>query len=91
MMKSRHNTGGMFNHAHACIPKPFNPEFDPRAKGWWRDAIASMQAEGWYENHTRPENAAEFRRRYDVLKEAAGPITESVWAAYYKANDILLV
>lgn len=58
---------GMFNHDVA--PAPFNPLYDPKAKARYAEVTASMERDGFYDSHTREECAAEWRRRYDALKE----------------------
>ena len=50
------------------VPAPFNSLYDPRAKHIHREAIDSMVSDNFYDNHTREECAAEFRRRYDKIK-----------------------
>lgn len=62
---------GPFDYWHRNKPRPFNPEYDARARDWGRTASASMEADHFYATHTRAECAAEWRRRYDAAKEAA--------------------
>ena len=47
-------------------PRPFNPAYDPKAKGRYAAVTASMEADGYYEKNTRAECAVEWRRRYEV-------------------------
>lgn len=68
-MKDKYNTYlGGFDYEHKNPPAPFNPDADPAAKQWYADVTASLEADGFYETHTRQECAAEWRRRYDVLE-----------------------
>ena len=60
-----------FAALHANPPAPFNPDYDPRAQGWRNQASDSMMQDGFYDNHTREECAAEWRRRYDALRSSA--------------------
>ena len=48
---------GPFDFWHRNKPAPFNPAYDPKA-------------DDFYATHTRPECAAEWRRRYDAEKAA---------------------
>ena len=50
-------------------PKPFNPDFDPKAKDRSSKVTASMEQDFFYDNHTREECRLEYLRRYDLLKE----------------------
>lgn len=63
---------GPFNYD--LEPLPFNPAYDPRAKDWSKQAAESMERDGFYDKHTRAECAAEWRRRYDAIQQAAGPL-----------------
>jgi hypothetical protein len=53
---------------HDKAPATFNPQFDPKAKARSAQVSASMEADGFYDKHTREECKAEWRRRYDALK-----------------------
>lgn len=53
---------------HNYQPTPFNPEYNQRAKLWAKEATSSMEAEGYYANHTREECKVEWRKRYDAAK-----------------------
>lgn len=57
-----------FEWLHNNPPIPFNPDFDPKAKDRSSRVTASMEADKFYDNHTREECAIEWRRRYDDLK-----------------------
>lgn len=57
-----------FEKLHKNPPPPFNPEFNAQSLVWFREVTHSMEREGFYENHTREECAAEWRRRYDLVK-----------------------
>ena len=59
---------GFFQHEWNNPPPPFNPLFDPLAKGRSERVVTSMEADKFYDSHTREECAAEYRRRYDALK-----------------------
>lgn len=61
---------GSFAWHHDNPPEPFNPEADPKAKERYRAVSASMEADGYYERHSREECKAEWGRRYDALKAA---------------------
>ena len=60
---------GPFTFWHNNQPKPFNPDYDPKAKARYAKVTESMEKDGFYDNHTRQECAAEWRKRYDELKE----------------------
>lgn len=55
-----------FGAMHDNPPAPFNPAFDPTAKARSERAAREMEAEGYYETHTREECAAEYKRRCAV-------------------------
>jgi len=57
-----------FEYWHRNPPPPFNPEYDPKAKGRFSRVSASMEADDFYSTHTRAECKAEFRRRYEQFK-----------------------
>jgi hypothetical protein len=59
----------IFEYWHNNPPPPFNPDFDPKAKDRGRAVATSMEADGFYENHTREECAAEYRRRYELRQQ----------------------
>lgn len=59
---------GPFQHEWNHPPAPFNPDFDPKAKGRYEAVTASMEADDFYATHTREECKEEWRRRYDKLK-----------------------
>ena len=61
---------GPFDFWHRNKPAPFNPAYDPKADGRRARVTASMEADDFYATHTRPECAAEWRRRYDAEKAA---------------------
>lgn len=44
-------------------PPPFNPCYDPRHGPVMQAAALAMDAEGYYDAHTRDECATELRRR----------------------------
>ena len=46
-------------------PPPFNQDFNPKAKQRYMDVTTSMEADGFYKNHTREECRIEWRHRYD--------------------------
>lgn len=56
-------------HQFARDPVCLNPDADPLAKGRCEKVTASMVADDYYANHTREECKAEWRIRYDTLKE----------------------
>lgn len=59
---------GPFDFWYRNKPVPFNPAYDPKADGRRTRVTASMEADNFYTDHTRPECAAEWRRRYDAEK-----------------------
>jgi hypothetical protein len=59
---------GLFTEQWRNPPKPFNPDFDPKAKDRYAQVTASMEADDYYSHHTRKECAKEWRTRYDALK-----------------------
>ena len=60
---------GFFEDQWNNPPPPFNPDFDPLAKGRFERVTASMEADNFYEGRSREECASEWRRRYEALKE----------------------
>lgn len=50
-------------------PKPFNPNYDPKASARYEKVTKSMVADNYYANHTRAECKEEWRRRYEKLQE----------------------
>jgi hypothetical protein len=59
---------GLFTEQWRSPPPPFNPEFDPRARGRFERVTASMEADGFYSGHTREECREEWRKRYEELE-----------------------
>ena len=57
-----------FEYQHTNPPAPFNPDFDPGAKARYAKVSESMEADKYYDNHSRQQCATEWARRYDVLK-----------------------
>lgn len=57
-----------FEHLHKNPPAPFNLTYDPEAADRMRTAAESMEADGFYDSHTREECAAEIKRRAEGLK-----------------------
>ncbi len=57
-----------FERLHNNPPPAFNPAFDPKAKARSNKVTQSMEADGFYLNHTREQCAVERARRYDELK-----------------------
>jgi hypothetical protein len=53
--------------ALSAKPSPAKPVFDPKANARYAKVTASMEADGFYDGHTREQCAAEWRRRYDEL------------------------
>lgn len=49
-------------------PLPFNPDYDPQAKGRYEKVTNSMEQDGFYSSHTREECRIEWTKRYDNLK-----------------------
>lgn len=70
-MKEEYAYCGLFTEQWRNPPAPFNPEYDPAAKGWYAQVTKSMEADGYYDTHTREECRVEWRARYDHLKEKA--------------------
>ena len=60
---------GMFTYQWNHPPAPFNPDYDPGAAGRYEQVSRSMEADGFYDTHTREECAVEWGKRYDKLKE----------------------
>jgi hypothetical protein len=56
--------------ALALKSAPVKSLFDPNANVRYAKVTASMEADGFYDGHTREECAAEWRRRYDELAMA---------------------
>ena len=59
---------GGFDDAWKHPPAPFNPSFDPKAKERFEAVSKSMEADGYYADHTREECKEEWRRRYELLE-----------------------
>ncbi len=55
-----------FEHLHDNPPAPFNPLYNPLADTWSDEVSAAMEAEGFYDTHSREECAIEFRWRYEA-------------------------
>lgn len=63
------NTGNAFwDYHHNNPPAPFNPDYDPKAKDRYVAVSASMEADGFYLNHSREEARIEWAKRYDALR-----------------------
>jgi len=62
---------GGFDYEHKNPPKPFNPEADARAEGWYNATTTSMMRDKYYSNHTRAECKKEWAKRYDSIKNEA--------------------
>lgn len=60
---------GPFDFWHRNKPRPFNPAYDPAAKACSAAVTASMEADGYYEKHSRAECASEWQRRYAALAD----------------------
>lgn len=60
---------GPFDFWHRNKPRPFNPAYDPHAKTRSAAVTASMEADGYYEKHSRAECASEWQRRYAALAD----------------------
>ncbi len=60
---------GPMDHEWKYPPPAWNPDYDPKAKARYARVSASMEKDGFYDNHSREECATEWRRRYDKLKE----------------------
>ena len=57
----------------APAPAPFNPAYDPNAASRLQRVADSMESDGFYDNHSRDECAAEVSRRLALLtSEGAG-------------------
>lgn len=54
---------------HDAVPPPFNPEYDPKAKGRFERVTKSMEEDGYYQDHTREECKQEWHKRYELLKK----------------------
>lgn len=51
------------------VPAPFNPHYDPKSKDRYKAVSDSMTRDNYYADHTRAQCAAEWKRRYDKLKQ----------------------
>jgi hypothetical protein len=54
---------------HNNPPAPFNPEAKSYASEVWSKVAPSMEADGFYDAHTREECSVEFKRRYALAME----------------------
>jgi hypothetical protein len=52
-----------FEHTHANPPASFNPSYCACAGKRLNAVTEAMEAEGYYNNHTREQCAAEIKRR----------------------------
>ena len=50
-------------------PPAFNPYYDPKHAPLMQSVAAAMDAEGYYDTHTRDECATELRRRMAEQRE----------------------
>lgn len=71
-MQPKEYTGwlGPMDYQWKNPPQPFNPSYDPKAEERYRKVTESMQADGYYSNHTREQCKVEWARRYEELKAA---------------------
>lgn len=60
---------GMFTEQWRNPPPPFNPAFDPKAAARYAQVTASLEADGYYDTHTREECRAEWAARYEHEKQ----------------------
>lgn len=60
---------GGFGYWHMNPPPPFNPLANTKAAMRYRLVTASMEADGFYQTHTREECKAEWARRYKEIAE----------------------
>ena len=54
----------MFEFEHENPPAAF----DPLARARGVEVVMQMEADGFYDNHTRQECAIEYHKRYEKLK-----------------------
>lgn len=59
---------GPMDYYHCNQPAPFNPDFDHKAKGRYVTVTNSMEADGYYSDHTLEECGIEWARRYAAYK-----------------------
>ena len=60
--------GEHFDYEWKNPPKPFNPQYDPKAKDRYSQVTASLEECNYYQTHTREECAKEWARRYAALR-----------------------
>lgn len=60
---------GPLDFWHRNKPRPCNPAYDPHATARSATVAASMEADGYYEKHSRAECASEWQRRYAALAD----------------------
>lgn len=70
-MSAAYEGSGYFQSQWQNPPAPFNPLFDPEAKGRYERVTKSMEDDDFYSSHTREECKAEWRKRYDADKEGS--------------------
>jgi hypothetical protein len=63
------NLEDVFLHLHNNPPPPFNPAYDPNSKARREMISGWMEADGFYNDHSREQCADEYRRRYRILLE----------------------
>lgn len=59
---------GPMDYWHRNAPAAFNPAYRKEARAWAAATSASMEADGYYDRHSRAECAAEWQRRYNLFK-----------------------
>jgi hypothetical protein len=62
---------GSMDYEHKNPPAPFNPDYDPRAKDWFAETTASLEAEGFYKTGTPASRKEGWRKRYEEIKAKA--------------------
>lgn len=59
-----------FDYYHKNPPKPFNPDYDPRASRWYAETTKSLEVEGFYKSGTPTSRKDGWGRRYAEIKNA---------------------
>lgn len=68
-MNKPYESVGFFEEHWRNPPDPFNPDYDPKAKGRYDEVTNGMKADNFYAGHSREECRLEWRRRYEALVE----------------------
>lgn len=66
-MNRRYEGVGYFEEQWRNPPAPFNPDYDPKARGRYEEVTRSMEEDGFYKQNDREACRIEWRQRYEAL------------------------